>query len=149
MDTLGSLPFPLSASPFHAPPAERLTACLHPTGWYSLNAPHVCKLSGCWKNKNRLAEGGEGGTHGIQEQGVMSELPGLVSAGPGAWTFSRAALKNWIPMPPHLFFFFLSMRALICFQIFQGFSQNAAAIALHLCWKNETWMGKLCFKNMK
>lgn len=64
MDTLGAVP--LSASPFQARPDERLTACLHPTGWYSLNASHVCKLSGC-----------RGGTHGLKEQRVMSELPGL------------------------------------------------------------------------
>lgn len=74
MDTLGSLPI-LSASPFYAWPDEQLTACLHPTGWYSLNAPPICELSGCWKKREKREgkksvhgqRGNGGGTHGIKE----------------------------------------------------------------------------------
>ena len=148
MDTLGSLPFPLSASPFHAPPDERLTACLHPTGWYSLNAPHVCKLSGCWKKKKKSVGGGVGGgTHGIQEQRVMSELPGLVSAGPSVWIFSRAALKNWIPVPPpFFFFFFFPSGPFYFFKFSRVFLRMQAAIALHLCWKMRPEWGNCVLK---
>lgn len=61
-----------------------------------------------------------GETHGIKEQRVMSELPGLVPAGPPGRSVEAElwcvdVLQCWTPVPMSFFFFFL------CFQIFQGF----------------------------
>lgn len=77
--TLGSLPFPSRLSPFHARPDERLTARLHPD---RLVFP---QCSACLQAFNPLKKSvgvGGGGLRGIKERRVMSELPGLVSAGP-------------------------------------------------------------------
>lgn len=137
MDTLGSLPI-LSASPFYAWPDEQLTACLHPTGWYSLNAPPICELSASWKKREKRE--GKKSVHGQRGNGggdpwhkrVMSQLPGPISAWPLAgalWTFSRAALKTWI-----------CVRFSPC--IFPMFSQNAASVYLCTCvgkMRSEWW----------
>lgn len=117
-----------------------------PTGWYSLNTLHVSELLCCLEGGKKLkksfgreAKGTCGGWKVVEsgegEQKVMSERPGLVSAGPSVWTFSRAALKKLDPCPPTrplgsppTYF----PRRFLCFHIFQGFfftphRPNAAA----------------------
>lgn len=147
MDTLGSLPFP-SQRPLFTPSQM--------SGWPSAfippaGIPSMLHMSASFHvaEKNQLAEGRGGGgkTHGIKEQRVMSELPGLVSASPGVWTFSRAALKNWIPAP-FFFFFFFPCRSLYVFKFSRVFPECGSKSSPPML-ESETWMGKLCFKNMK
>lgn len=64
----------------------QMSGCLHPTGWYSLNAPHVCKLCG--------GEGRGGAWHKRAESDVRA-----------AWTrFSRTpgrSSKRWAVVCGH------------------------------------------------
>lgn len=93
---------------------------------------------------------------GEREQKVMSELPGLVSAGPSVWTFSRAALKKLDPCPPSLppaspptYF---PRRFLYVFTFSRGFfflpaaqTRQRQTAALHLCRKNQDLNGEAVF----